>query len=88
MIRDAEQAQATREYLDHARDQQPEPPGTCTLAEQLGSWDAGYGVGYANGKDKALAEVRDRLQDAGGHHARCGCGPCGLIREVLAAGVG
>ena len=43
-----------------------------------------YGQGYADGRSKALFEVRMMLAEA--HHAAsCGCEPCKLLREIRAA---
>ena len=88
MIRDSEQAEMTKVHLEECRGKQPEPPGTSVLAGQLGSWDAGYAQGYADGKAKALDEIRMRLQDPDGHGRGCGCVPCGVVRLVSSVAVG
>lgn len=49
----------------------------CSLCEA-------HGLGYTRGKEKAYADVRAVL-DGLDHAAGCGCEPCRLIRDVMAA---
>ena len=44
-------------------------------------YQAGYGDGYADGKDKAHFEIR-ALMDHGGHDYGCECEPCLTILHV------
>lgn len=43
-----------------------------------------YGMGYADGKSKAFAEIIE-VASAGNHALDCGCQPCVTIRAVLDA---
>ena len=52
----------------------------------LQAWDVPFNAGWVAGKSEAVFEVRVLLEYP--HDVGCGCEPCKLIRDVLAAGDG
>ena len=55
-----------------------------TDTAMLMAHEDGYGLGYSQGKEKAYAEVMDRVNDLAAHDSGCGCQPCIVVKAVFA----
>ena len=84
MIDSQRQCMEIEAYLRENESAHP-PCEHVLLSRQVEQFNVAYGEGFVDGKGKALAEVRDRLASGWDHHPGCGCGPCLLVKAVLAS---